>query len=90
MHQECFYDLDDSCQVSFQLIGVNLDFWHQYGMLMLACLTMSVSKITSVLSAEMFFVTLTAVSNMFCSYCLTQFLLINMKISRGLEDTLSQ
>ena len=51
----------------FQLIGVNLDFWHQYGMLMLACLTMSVSKITSVLSAEMFFVTLTAVSNMFCS-----------------------
>ena len=26
LHQECFYGHNDSCEVSFQLVDVNLDF----------------------------------------------------------------
>ena len=60
------------------------------------CLKMPISKITSVLNAKDDFITLIAL-NMFweknmCSYCLTQFSLIYMKISggggEGLEGTL--
>ena len=28
LHQQCFYGHNDSCQVSFQSVDVNLDFWH--------------------------------------------------------------
>ena len=31
LHQECFYGHNDSCQVLFQLLDVNLDFWHIFG-----------------------------------------------------------
>ena len=28
LHQECFHVHNDSCKVSFELVDVNLDFWH--------------------------------------------------------------